>query len=119
MPKVKTKSEDFADVMTLGIERGVANNPLFINTAKNYEIIQKAILAIEKAIDNSEAIVTKNYVKDVENQYTNPAIKDLPKLIDAANKTVATLMDIINSMGNVGASDGFLEFVGGKKTVVR
>jgi hypothetical protein len=40
-------------------------------------------------------LVTKEYVKNRKNLYSNPAIKGYNRTTDSANKTVSTLLRII------------------------
>lgn len=44
-------------------------------------------------------LVKKEYVKGRGNIYTNPAVTEYNKTADAANRTVQTLMRIINGFG--------------------
>ena len=54
---------------------------------------------LEKTIKEEGALVTKEYVKNRKNLYTNPAISDYNRTTDSANKTVATLMRILRNFG--------------------
>ncbi len=109
------KKKDYfniSDIMQLAKDCNVENNPLFIQSVNNYATIQKAIekIDIELSDDNS-IIVTKEYVKSRENIYINPCIKELPKLIDAANKTTANMVNIIKTFGNCEPKNELLDWL--------
>lgn len=80
---------------------GVDKNALFISAANQYIIQQNVIGMIKSALeDDDRAVVTKEYVKGRENLQANPLILQLPKHIDSANKTLSTMLDIIQKLGH-------------------
>lgn len=91
---------DIKEIIELAKEKGVDNNPLFLQTLENYETVQKAIAITNTIIDQEQLTITKEYVKGRENTYLHPAVKELPKQIEIANKTCAVLMKIILNFGN-------------------
>ena len=98
--------------MALAESYGVADNPLFIQTLKNYETIQKSIEGIDLIINSDDMTISKEYVKGRENLYLHPAIKELPKQIDASNKTLDKMLDIIKELGTAKPKDEVIEFIG-------
>ena len=68
---------------------------------------------MKQRIAESEALVTKEYVKGRENVYTNPAITEYNRTTDSANKTVSTLIKIIKGFGNgtTGSGEDPLELI--------
>ena len=54
---------------------------------------------LEKEINSTGTLVTKEYVKGRGNIYTNPAIGEYNKTATAANGTVATLINIVERLG--------------------
>ena len=96
----KEKVTTYDELMTLAEEYGVQENALFISAARQYDIQSKVIEMIRGRLEeDGSPVVTKEYVKSRENVYTNPLIKELPKHSDSANKTLQTMLDIINKLG--------------------
>jgi len=109
------KTANYKDLLRLAEEYGVSDNALFLSAAKEYEIQRKVIAMIEETLDNGDPIVVKEYVKGRENTSAHPLIKELPKHIDSANKTLRTMLDIINSIGVAKAPDDDLQrFIDGR-----
>ena len=50
-------------------------------------------------------LVKKEYVKGRKNLYSNPAVAEYNKTTDSANKTISTLMKIINNFNNDNSND--------------
>lgn len=111
MARKKEKYFEIDDILKMAELYGVSNNAMFRQALKNYETIQKAIESIDGVLTENEMMVTKEYVKGRENLYLNPAIKELPKQIDAANKTMATMVTIIKEFGSIKESDEFIDFI--------
>lgn len=78
---------------------GVEDNALFLSAAKNYETQKKLIDRMSAAIEHDETIVAKEYVKGRETLTAHPLVKELPKHIDSANKSLSTMLDIITKLG--------------------
>ena len=86
--------------MKLAKSYNVDKNALFISAAEQYEVQIKVIRMIREELENDgEALTTKEYVKGRENVYANPLIKELPKNVDSANRTLQTMLDIIVKLG--------------------
>ena len=112
MAKTRAKYFDIKQVKQMAAEYGVAENPLFVQTLKNYETVQKAIEMTNAILDSEDMTISKEYVKGRENLYMHPAIKELPKQIDAANKTVDKLLDIIERLGKKNTTgDELLDYI--------
>jgi hypothetical protein len=104
------------EIMRLAEEAGVKTNYFFVTTFERYQT-QIAILAdLKKRIEESETLVTKEYVKGRENVYTNPAITEYNRTTDSANKTVACLIKIIKGFKDEsegGSKDPLLDIING------
>lgn len=98
------------EVRKLAEEYGVNNNPLFETTLDRYETQIHILEELKKTINESEVLVTKEYVKGRGNYYTHPAITEYNRTTDSANKTISTLMKIIKGFTNdsVGEDDDAL-----------
>ncbi len=86
------------NLIKLAEDYGVDDNPLFTTTLERYITQIKTLEDLKKVIKDSDAIVTKEYVKGRENYYVHPAIQQYDRTTDSANKSVATLMKIIKSL---------------------
>ena len=112
MARNSKKNINIDEIRALAAEYGVSDNPLFESTLSNYETVQKAISMIRKTLDDDEMTITKEYVKGRENTYLHPAVKELPKQVDIANKTMDTLIKIIAQFGNANSKDELMDFLG-------
>lgn len=101
MPKTSVKKTDIKELKALAEKYGVEDNALFQSTLNRYITQQRVIDSIEKAIDEDDVTVTKEYVKGRENAYMHPAVKELPRHADSANKTADMLLKIITSLGDM------------------
>lgn len=112
MARSKAKYFNIEQVIQMAQDYGVSENPLFVQTLKNYETVQKAIEMTNTILDSESITISKEYVKGRENLYMHPAIKELPKQIDAANKTVDKLLDIIEKLGRKNTTgDELLDYI--------
>lgn len=111
MARVTEKYFNKESILQMAEQYGVADNALFVQTLKNYETIQKSIEGIDQIVNQSQDLtISKEYVKGRENLYLHPAIKELPKQIDASNKTLDKMLDIIEKLGTPKQTDEFVEF---------
>jgi len=92
----KEKYYDSKAILKLAKEKGVDKDALFVQTLRNYETLQLAIAKIDEVLKSDEVLVSKEYVKGRENIYLHPAVKELSKLTDSSNKTLAKLLLIID-----------------------
>lgn len=101
--KKQTLEQQAAQIMELAEESGVQSNYFFATTFKRYQVQLSILDGLEKTIKEDGSTVTKEYVKGRKNVYSHPAISEYNRTTDSANKTVSTLIRIIN---NFGVDDG-------------
>lgn len=77
-------------------ESGLQSNYFFVTTFDRYKTQIKILSELKARIEEDGALVTKEYVKGRGNLYTHPAISEYNRTTDSANKTVSTLIKIIN-----------------------
>lgn len=99
MKQKLTLNEQAKEIIKIAEESGVQSNFFFITTFKRYQVQLNILTELEKKIKEEGALVTKEYVKNRKNLYTNPAISDYNRTTDSANKTVSTLMRILRNFG--------------------
>lgn len=93
-----TLEEQAQEILKIAEQHGVEQNFLFLTTFKRYQVQLKILNDLKEKIEESGALVTKEYVKGRENLYTNPAISEFNKTSTSANQTVAILIKIIKSL---------------------
>lgn len=93
-----TLEEQASEILRIAEKHGVEQNFLFLTTFKRYQVQLKILNDLKTKIEESDALVTKEYVKGRENVYTNPAIGEFNKTTTSANQTVVTLIKIIKSL---------------------
>lgn len=116
MTTPKTLKEQAQEILRIAEQHGVEQNFFFITTFKRYQVQIGILNDLEKSINDSGTLVTKEYVKGRGNLYTHPAIRDYNRTTDSANKTVSTLMKIITTLregGEEGEKDTLLNFLRG------
>lgn len=91
----KTLSEKAEEILELAEKNGVQTNFFFTTTFQRYLVQIKILEDLEREINDAGALVTKEYVKGRENIYTNPAINAYNNTTNSANKTVTTLLKIV------------------------
>lgn len=104
------------ELRNMAKEYGLIENPLFETTLSRYETQLHILEELKKIIDESEVLVTKEYVKGRGNYYAHPAITEYNKTTDSANKTVACLLKIFKGFdgGNGGSdTDPLMEAING------
>lgn len=104
------------EIMRLAEEAGVKTNYFFVTTFERYQTQITILADLKKRIEESETLVTKEYVKGRENVYTNPAITEYNRTTDSANKTVACLIKIIKGFKDEsegGSKDPLLDIING------
>lgn len=99
------------DIQKFAKECGVDTNPLFVSALHNYETVQISIEAIHNTLKSESLTIKKEYVKGRENQYINPVVKELPRLVDIANKTMKNMLSIIKQFGQIKEEDVFFDFI--------
>lgn len=96
MVKKKSLNEQANEIIRIAEEAGVQTNFFFLTTFKRYQVQLNILADLEKTIKSEGTLVTKEYVKGRQNLYTSPAVTEFNRTTDSANKTVSTLIRIIN-----------------------
>ena len=91
----KTMNDKAQEILKLAESSGVQTNYFFTTTFQRYLVQIKILEDLEREIGEAGTLVTKEYVKGRENIYTNPAINAYNNTTNSANKTVATLLKIV------------------------
>ena len=106
-----------AEIIRIAEESGVQSNFFFLTTFKRYQVQMNILVELEKAIREDGMTVTKEYVKNRKNIYSNPAVAEYNRTTDSANKTVSTLMKIIKQFTMeeepAGGGDPLLQIING------
>ncbi len=92
----KSLNEQAQEIIRTTEASGVQSNFFFITTFKRYQVQLNTLAELERQIKGEGTTVTKEYVKGRKNLYINPAVAEYNRTTDSANKTVVTLMRIIN-----------------------
>lgn len=103
------KTKTLQELERMAEDYGVQDNALFRAAIGQYALQLRVIDDIKKAIDEDDVTVKKEYVKGRANAYANPAIKELPRHADSANKTASLILDIIKALGRERPPAGKLE----------
>lgn len=103
------KTKTLQELERMAENYGVQDNALFRAAIGQYALQLRVIDEIKKAIDEDDVTVKKEYVKGRANAYANPAIKELPRHADSANKTASLILDIIKALGRERSPAGKLE----------
>ena len=110
--KKKSKEVGVEELRALAKTYGLEENPLLISQIEMYAVQQRVISMIREELNNSDAAVSKEYVKGRENLYAHPLIKELPKHADSAMRTADGIVKLIKELGTKGGDDdGFEAFV--------
>ena len=91
----KTLNEQANEILKIAEANGVQTNFFFVTTFKRYQVQINILTELEKEINDEGMTVSKEYVKGRKNLYTNPAINAYNRTTDSANKTVTTLLKIV------------------------
>lgn len=117
---VKSLNEQAVEILRIAEETGVQTNFFFVTTFKRYQVQIKILNDLEKSIEQDGMLVKKEYVKGRKNLYINPAVREYNTTTDSANRTVTTLMKIIQGFGKSDAErdgddvDPLLALINGK-----
>lgn len=88
-------NEQAKEIIRIAEESGVQSNYFFRTTFHRYQVQLNILGELEKTMKEEGLLVTKEYVKNRKNLYSNPAVSEYNRTTDSANKTVTTLMKII------------------------
>ena len=104
------KNKTYKDLVAMAEAYGVADNAMFLMALNQYCTQQKIIDEINRILLEQESLLsTKEYVRNRENVYAHPLVKELPKHSDAANRTANIILDIIKTFGHKKTAVGKLE----------
>ena len=110
MSKTRMTLQQQADeILKRAEERGVQTNFFFVTTFKRYQVQMKILADLERSINEDGATVVKEYVKGRQNIVANPAIASYNATAQAANGTVKTLINIIDSFADEGGADSLAD----------
>lgn len=84
------------EIIQMAESTGLQENFFFKTTFERYLTQIKILADLQKTIESTETLIEKQYVKGRGNLYANPAIREFVHVTDSANKTVQTLIKIIN-----------------------
>lgn len=93
------------EIKNMAEEKGLEDNFFFITTFDRYLVQIDILESLKEEINDEGTTVSKEYVKGRKNLYTNPAINAYNRTTDSANKTVTTLLKILNGAGTVKKQD--------------
>ena len=114
--KSKTMNDKAKEILELAQKNGVQTNFFFTTTFNRYLVQIKILEDLERAINEDGTTVTKEYVKGRGNVYTNPAINAYNNTTNSANKTVTTLLKIVQGFkaeDKVKEVDPLIEIING------
>lgn len=94
------------EIMRIAETYSVDKNFLFLTTFRRYQFQIGALEQLEDALNEDKLLVTKEYVKGRKNLYAHPALAEYAKMSTAADRTVATLIKIVNSFTEGEEDDG-------------
>ena len=100
----KDLNKQAEEIMKIAEKQGVEQNFFFVTTFERYKVQIGILAELERTIQEEGTLVEKEYVKGRKNVYSHPAISDYNRTTDSANKTVTTLIRIINSFGKDGGA---------------
>jgi len=116
----KSLNEQASEILKIAEANGVQTNFFFVTTFKRYQVQIKILTELEKEIAEDGTTVSKEYVKGRKNLYTNPAINAYNRTTDSANKTVTTLLKIVQGWkkeDNGQDIDPLLELINGGNSI--
>ena len=100
------------DLMEQAARYGVSENALFVSACNRYMDQMEIIERMRDDIKKNGLMVEHTNVKGDVNMDVNPLTVQLPKYTDAANKTLAIMLDVIQKMGTTApAGDKLGEFL--------
>ena len=84
------------EIIKMAESSGMQENFFFKTTFERYLTQIKILADLQKTINTTDTLITKQYVKGRGNLYANPAIREYTHVMDSANKTVQTMIKILN-----------------------
>ena len=96
-------------------EAGAEESYFFETTFARYRRQLKLLAELDAVLDDGEVLVTKEYVRGRENVYANPAIAQYNATADAANRTMAALLRVVDAFkpdaGDKPKGDALLDYI--------
>lgn len=77
---------------------GQEQNFLFMSQFKQYVVLINTLGKLEKEMEKSDFLITKEYVKGRQNICANPVIGEYVKVSNACNSTAIALVKIITGL---------------------
>ena len=102
---IEQLEKDAQDLLAQAREKGVENAFLFETSFQRYCDLIAHLEELQKSIDESGTMVTKEYVKGRANLYVNPAIVAYNQTAGAACKEATLLLRCISTLPGGGADD--------------
>lgn len=94
--------------MAMATDYGVADIAVVQSALEQYALQQAVIAKIKATLEEDGILTSKEYVKNRENLYVHPALKELPRHVDSANKTADLVLRMIDRLGKPPAEKGVL-----------
>jgi len=102
----------YDEILKLAESYGIADNVLFRTAAERYSGQMELISISQDDIRTRGLMVEHMNVRGTVSMEPNPLIAQIPKMNDAANKTLAAMIDIIQKLGtSAPAGDKLGEFL--------
>lgn len=102
----KTLQEQADEILRIAESYNVEQNFFFLTTFRRYLTQINVLQKIENEMKDGDVLISKEYVKGRQNYYTNPGINAYNSTSTAANRTVETLIKIVNTMGHTEETGG-------------
>jgi len=94
------------EILRIAEQYNIEKNYFFRTTFERYLVQIETLKKIEQHLHESDVLITKTYVKGRENYYCSPAVTSYNSTCSSANKTVETLIKIVNAMGSTEETSG-------------
>jgi len=91
-------------------KKGLTNDYKFMSTLERYDTQVQTLKKLAEVMSDEETIVSKEYVKGRPNFYVHPAIKEYNNTSNSANRTMDTLLKILDSVPEAEPEDEFEKF---------
>ena len=111
MSKPMNLQQQADEILRKAEEKGLQTNFFFRTTFKRYQVQMKTLGDLEKCIESEGVIVEKEYIKGRKNIVTNPAIASYNATATAANATVKTLIQIVESFQGEEEKEGLADIM--------
>lgn len=98
--------EQAQEILKIAESYNVEKNFFFLTTFKRYLTQINTLQKIESEMRDGDVLISKEYVKGRRNFYTHPGINAYNSTATSANRTVETLIKIVNTMGTTAEEEG-------------